>query len=115
MMMNMKAQSLRVLMIDDSEDDVQLTVRELRRGKYDPFYERIENADAMKKALLDKEWDIILCDYNMPNFSAVSAITLLKKEDIDIPIIIISATASEEECESACNNDPPVGKIGIQN
>ena len=59
--MNMKAQSLRVLMIDDSEDDVQLTVRELRRGKYDPFYERIENADAMKKALLDKEWDIILC------------------------------------------------------
>lgn len=96
-MMNMKAQSLRVLMIDDSEDDVQLTVCELRRGKYDPFYERIENADAMKKALLDKEWDIILCDYNMPNFSAVSAITLLKKEDIDIPIIIISATASEEE------------------
>ena len=95
--MNIKAQSLRVLMIDDSEDDVQLTIRELMRGKYDPFYERVETADAMKKALLDKEWDIILCDYNMPHFNAISAITLLKQEDIDTPIIIISATANTEE------------------
>ena len=97
MMMKNEGHALRVLMIDDSEDDVQLTIRELIRGKYDPFYERVENAEAMKKALLDKEWDIILCDYNMPDFNAISAITLLKKEDIDTPVIMISATASTEE------------------
>jgi putative two-component system response regulator len=97
MMMNIKVHALRVLMIDDSEDDVQLTIRELKKGKYDLFYERVENADAMKKALLHKEWDIILCDYNMPDFNAVSAITLLQKEDIDIPVIIISGSANTEE------------------
>ncbi|HOU52121.1 MAG: PAS domain S-box protein [Smithella sp.] len=92
----MTNQTLRVLMIDDSEDDVLLIARELKKGGYHPVYERVDNAAAMKKALQDQPWDIILCDYQMPQFDAPSAITVFKEENIDIPIIIISGTIGEE-------------------
>ena len=54
---------LRVLMVEDSEDDALLTILALEMGGFDPAYERVENAEAMWKALLEKPWDVILCDY----------------------------------------------------
>jgi HD-GYP domain-containing protein (c-di-GMP phosphodiesterase class II) len=92
----LKDRSLRALMIEDSEDDVLLMIRELKRNGYNPVYERIETAGAMKNALEDKQWDIILCDYNMPKFNAPSALALLKEANIDIPVIIVSGTIGEE-------------------
>ena len=89
-------QSLRVLMVEDSEDDVLLELRELKKGGYNPVYERVETEKDMSKALRDKQWDIILCDYKMPKFSALSAIAVLKEINIDIPIIIVSGTIGEE-------------------
>jgi PAS domain S-box-containing protein len=92
--MNMNDKSLRVLMIDDSEDDVLLIIREIAKGGNNPVYERVETAAAMKKALEEKKWDIILCDYKMPNFNVPSAIAILKEANIDIPLIIVSGTIS---------------------
>jgi PAS domain S-box-containing protein len=89
-------QSLRALMLDDSEDDVLLIIRALKKGGYNPIYERVETAAAMKKNLKEKQWDIILCDYKMPKFNAPSAIALLKEANINIPLIIISGTIGEE-------------------
>ncbi|PKN37652.1 MAG: hypothetical protein CVU62_07960 [Deltaproteobacteria bacterium HGW-Deltaproteobacteria-2] len=89
-------QSLRALMVDDSENDVLLIISELKKGGYNPFYERVETVTAMKNSLQEKQWDIILCDYKMPKFDAPSAIALLKKTNIDIPLIIISGTIGEE-------------------
>jgi len=83
-------------MVDDSEDDVLLIIRELKKGGYNPVYERIETAAAMKKALQEKQWDVILCDYKMPKFSALSTIILFKESNIDIPFIVISGTIGEE-------------------
>jgi PAS domain S-box-containing protein len=91
-----KPQTLQLLMVDDAEDDVLLTIRELQRGGFDPVCERVETAAAMKKALQKKQWDIILCDYKMPYFSAPLAIALLKEMKIDIPIIIVSGNIGEE-------------------
>ena len=88
---------LRVLVIEDSEDDVLLVIRELKKAGYDPVYKRIETAGDMKKSLQEKQWDIILCDYNLPQFSAPSAINLLKEENADIPLIVISGTIGEEK------------------
>jgi PAS domain S-box-containing protein len=89
-------QSLRVLMVEDSEDDALLIIRELKKGGYNPVYERMETAAAMKKALKEKQWDIILCDYKMPKFSGKQAIAQLKETNIDIPLIIVSGTVGEE-------------------
>jgi PAS domain S-box-containing protein len=83
-------------MVDDSESDVLLIIRELKKGGYNPYYERVETAAAMKKSLQEKQWDVILCDYKMPKFDASSAIALLKETNIDVPLIIISGTVGEE-------------------
>jgi DNA-binding NarL/FixJ family response regulator len=59
---------LRVLVVEDSEDDAQLIMRELERGGYKPDYERVETPKAMQEALASSEWDVIISDHRMPRF-----------------------------------------------
>ncbi|NMD34123.1 MAG: response regulator, partial [Firmicutes bacterium] len=67
-------EKIRVLVIEDSEDDTLLILRELRRGGYKPVYERVETESAMRAALASEEWELILSDYNMPYFSTSEAL-----------------------------------------
>ncbi len=87
---------LRVLIVEDSEDDALLMIRELKKGSYEPEYERVETAEAMRTALRQKPWDVILCDYRLPKFNGIKAIALLKETGIDIPLIIVSGAIGEE-------------------
>ncbi|HPD57221.1 MAG TPA: PAS domain S-box protein [Smithellaceae bacterium] len=91
-----KQKALRVLLIEDSEDDALLIIRELKKGGYNPEYRRVETAAAMKKAIKDDQWDIILCDYSLPKFNAPQAIRLLRELNTDIPVIIVSGAIGEE-------------------
>jgi PAS domain S-box-containing protein len=93
---NSKPQLLRVLIIEDSEDDTLLLIHDLKKGGYSPVYERVETAAAMKKALKEKQWDIILCDNGLPKFNATSTIAVLKEANIDVPLIIVSGVIGEE-------------------
>lgn len=90
------AKPLRALIIEDSEDDAFLVIRQLKKGGYDVIYERVDTFAATKKALQEKQWDIILCDYTMPHFSAPAAISLLKETQTFIPILIVSGDIGEE-------------------
>jgi HD-GYP domain-containing protein (c-di-GMP phosphodiesterase class II)/DNA-binding NarL/FixJ family response regulator len=90
------SQPLRVLIVEDMEDDALLEIRELKKGGYHPVYERVETAAAMSKALHEQTWDVILCDYRLPHFNAVQALSLYKKANIDIPFIIVSGAIGEE-------------------
>src|SRR5688572_20439141 len=92
---------LRVLIIEDSEEDVQLLVRELRRGGYEVEFERVETAEAMQAALTQKTWDLILSDYSLPRFSGPRALEVLKAGGMDVPFIIISGTIGEETAVTA--------------
>ena len=87
---------LRVLMVEDSEDDALLVIRALKKGGYEPEYERVETAEAMRAALREKAWAVILCDYQLPQFSGLAAIALLKETHIDIPLVIVSGAIGEE-------------------
>ena len=87
---------LRVLIIEDSEDDVALLLRALRRGGYDPTFERVDTPGAMNNVLDQQTWDIVLSDYTMPHFSAPAALTLLRKMGLDIPFIIVSGSVGED-------------------
>lgn len=89
------SETLRVLIVEDSEDDVLLLLRELRRGGYDPVHMRVEDAEAMQAALEQHEWDVVLSDYSMPRFSAPAALALLQQSGIDLPFIIVSGTIGE--------------------
>ena len=87
---------LRVLIIEDSENDADLLVRELRRGGYEVESERVETGEAMRAALAQKTWDLILSDYKMPRFDATRALKVLHASGLDLPFIIVSGTISEE-------------------
>ncbi len=86
---------LRVLHVDDSERDVVLLTRHLSRAGYELTFERVDTAAHLSAALETKEWDLILCDYSMPQFNALAALKLLKDTELDIPLIIISGTVGE--------------------
>ncbi len=87
---------LRVLIVEDSEDDTILLMRELRRGGYDPIYERVETPRAMEKALEKQTWDIVISDYVLPKFSGYSALDTLKAAGLDLPFIIVSGNIGED-------------------
>jgi putative nucleotidyltransferase with HDIG domain len=87
---------LRILMIEDSQDDALLLLRELRRAGYDPICERLETPAEMQAALQGGAWDVILSDHSLPHFSAPGALALLKDKGLDIPFIIVSGSIGEE-------------------
>lgn len=92
---------LTVLNIEDAEDDYLLVVRHLQKGGYDVHSERIDTADAMRAALSEREWDIIISDYHLPGFGALQALEILKETGKQIPFIIISGTIGEETAVQA--------------
>lgn len=92
---------LRVLLVEDSDDDAQLVVRELRRNGYEVLYERVETQAAMQQALVEKTWDLILCDYSLPQFNAMQALQVRKESGLDIPFLIVSGTIDEEHAVTA--------------
>jgi len=87
---------LRLLIVEDSVDDTEMIVRELRRAGYNLVYERVDTVAAMRSLLL-WEWDLILADYNMPRFSGLEALAEFKTWGRDIPFIIVSGAIGEEK------------------
>jgi len=92
---------LRVLNVEDSERDASLLRRHLSREGYQLVFDRVDTPAAMKAALMQQEWDVILCDCSMPHFNSEAALALLKEVGLDIPFIIISGTIGEEVAVSA--------------
>jgi signal transduction histidine kinase len=90
------AKALRVLIIEDSENDALLLLRELRRSGYDPIYERICTADGLVSALEKQSWEVIISDFVMPQFSGLEALKLSKSKGLDIPFIITSGKISDD-------------------
>src|SRR6267378_1417842 len=95
---------LRVLMIEDSEDDAVLLQRELRRGGYDVEFERVDLPGTLKSALDTHAWDLIVSDFSMPHFSGTDALRLLRAEGSDVPFIFVSGTMGEETAVAALQN-----------
>ncbi len=95
--------ALRVLLIEDSEDDAYLLTRHFERAGYHPSVRRVETADAMQWELTqpDAEWDVVLADFNLPTFSAPAALQLLKRLGQDLPFIMMSGAVSEETAVDA--------------
>ena len=87
---------LRVLIVDDSENDALLLLRGLRRGGFDVDFARVETAEGMAAALAGQPWDIVISDYSMPHFSGLAALALLKQSGLDLPFVLVSGTVGED-------------------
>jgi sigma-B regulation protein RsbU (phosphoserine phosphatase) len=95
------SQLLRVLIIEDSEFDALIMVNVLEQGGYQVEHQRVETPSSMRDALRDNLWDVILSDYNLPDFNALEALELLKQSALDIPFIIISGGIGEDVAVAA--------------
>ena len=92
---------LRVLLVEDCEDDSLLVRRQLTEGGYTPLVTRVENSEALHAALRDYTWDLVLADWNLPQFSALFALDMLKSVGLDVPFIIVSGEIGEEAAIAA--------------
>src|ERR1700761_980274 len=86
---------LHVLIVDDSDSDAELLVRELRGAGYHLSYERVDTAEAMVAALARRQWDVVISDYTMPEFSVRDALQLLHASGLDLPFIIVTGSVDE--------------------
>ncbi|MEP6984653.1 MAG: PAS domain S-box protein, partial [Chloroflexota bacterium] len=92
---------LKVLILEDSPNDILLLLRELRRSGFDVDHIAVSTADDMRRALQSRKWDIILSDYSMGGFDALNALAIVKELGIDIPFIITSGTVGEDTAVTA--------------
>ncbi|MGC2456820.1 MAG: EAL domain-containing protein [Gallionellaceae bacterium] len=92
---------LRVLVVEDSEDDTELLLHELRGGGYDLTHTRVDIAEMMNSELSAHKWDIVISDFSMPQFDAFAALKLLHSTQQDIPFIIVSGTIGEDRAVTA--------------
>lgn len=87
---------LRVLFLEDIEDDMLLMARQLQRAGYDLETARVDTASAMERALREQQWDVIVADYSMPGFTAIDGLRILHESGLDLPFILVSGTVGEE-------------------
>jgi two-component system cell cycle sensor histidine kinase/response regulator CckA len=92
---------LRVLLVEDSDDDAQLILRELKRGGREHVFMRVQSRDALVDALRDQTWDLVIGDYSMPGFSGAEALAVVREHDPDVPFIFVSGTIGEEMAVAA--------------
>jgi len=97
----MEAIPIRILIVEDSEDDMVLVMHELRRGGYEPFFERVERAESMAASLGKGHWDLVIANYVLPSFSGLEALRVLQRTGEDLPFIIVSGTIGEETAVEA--------------
>ena len=91
---------LHVLVIEDSENDAELLLDEIREAGYEPMSERVQTAHELTSALGRHSWDAILCDYVMPQFSAPDALQIVRAKHPEVPFIVVSGVFGEESAVS---------------
>lgn len=99
--MNTTSRPLRVLLVEDSENDAALLEIELQRAGYRPQCERVETAETLAAALTRQPWDVIIADYVMPRFNGLAALAVVKEFGLDLPFIIVSGHITDDTAVAA--------------
>ena len=92
---------LRLLIAMDSEDNALLAMRELQRAGYNPAWDRVASAKAFAEKLDEGHWELIISDYGMPGFDGLEALSLVRENDPDLPVILLSRGIGEEAAVKA--------------
>jgi CheY-like chemotaxis protein len=94
---------LRVLMVEDSENDALLIADALWRGGYAPSWTRVESAAELRAALAGSSWQAILSDWRLPGFSALEAFAICRESGTDAPFLIVSGSLDEGPVAAAAS------------
>jgi len=102
-------QDLKIIIVEDSDDDAVLIRRKIRKGGYRPTIIRVDSASSRRIALAEKDWDLVLSDHAMPGFSAAGALRVIKECGVKIPFITVTGEINEETADSLFRN----GSVGL--
>jgi two-component system, cell cycle sensor histidine kinase and response regulator CckA len=97
----MTGEGIRILLIEDSDDDAFLVERELRKGLSVARLRRVQDAEEMREALREAEYDAVVSDWSLPSFGAQGALEVVRDVAIDLPFIITSGTIDEQTAVAA--------------
>jgi diguanylate cyclase (GGDEF)-like protein len=92
---------LRLLQVEDTEDDATLVRLALTRAGYDVHARRVDSADALRRELHHAQWDVVIADYTMPGFSGTTALAIVRAQHPDLPFIFVSGTIGEDTAVAA--------------
>jgi len=88
--------AIHLLVVEDSDDDALLIQRQFRRVGIEVTAERVDTAAGLSAALRHRLPDVVICDYNMPAFSAHEALDQIRADGLDVPFILVSGEVGEE-------------------
>ncbi|MDB5581171.1 MAG: response regulator receiver modulated sensor-containing diguanylate [Bradyrhizobium sp.] len=92
---------VKVLLVEDSEDDAKLALRALKRGGFEPASTRVQTAADLRTALSREHWDAVISDFSMPGFTGLEALAIVRSVELDIPFILISGAMGEDTAVAA--------------
>ncbi len=92
----MVANKLQVLLVETSLEDAQRTLKKLEQSGYAVKHRRVDNASAMQAALIEDEWDVVLCSYDLSGFCGLAALELMQSKKLDLPFLFLSHDLHEE-------------------
>ena len=93
-----------ILIVDDSEDDAVLLLRELKKNGLTIYSQRVESDLSLRKAMQNGDWDLIISDHNLPGYSSAEALKTIRELNNDIPVIIVSGEISEIDAVQSMRN-----------
>ena len=94
---------LRVLHLEDSALDHELALAHLARGGLRVAARRIDT-EAEFRAALHENWDAVISDYNLPGFSGLAALDILRASGRDLPFVLVSGEIGEDTAVEAMRN-----------
>ena len=92
---------LRLLQVEDTEDDAALVAAALIRSGYHVSARRVDTAEDLRRELNDAEWDLVIADYTIPGFSGTKALAIVREQHPDLPFIFVSGTIGEDTAVAA--------------
>jgi PAS domain S-box-containing protein len=94
--METSRQDVHLLIIEDSEEDTLLLVREIRRGGLNPVWERVCSSSALERALVRGSWDLVISDDALPEMNGLTALAMVRGRYPDLPFFLVSGSLSED-------------------
>lgn len=91
---------LRILLVEDQEDDAELTVRALKRGGLQFDWERVDTESGFRQALARRP-DLVLSDGQLPGFGGLAALVIMRSERLEIPFILLSGAPWDHRAQEA--------------
>lgn len=86
---------LRVLFVEDDPADIELAVRALQRGAIDPEYDSADSAASFAEQIQKNGYDVVLADYNLPSWTGMETVEILRSGMVDIPVVLVSGALGE--------------------